>query len=110
MQITATFTAPDRQAWRDWLARHGSSETEIWLVYYKKHTGIPSVTYTEALEEALCFGWIDGIRQKIDEERFAQRFTPRRPGSAWSELNRHLVAKLVEQGPGFELYEFVAVG
>jgi uncharacterized protein YdeI (YjbR/CyaY-like superfamily) len=98
MQITETFTPTSRADWRDWLLENGSSAAEIWLVYHKKHTGTPSLTYQEALEEALCFGWIDGIRQRMDEERYAQRFTPRRPRSAWSETNRQLAARLFSEG------------
>lgn len=98
MQITSTFTPTSRVDWRDWLSQNGDSTTEIWLVYYKKHTGKPSLSYQEALEEALCFGWIDGIRQRMDEERYAQRFTPRRPRSAWSETNKRLAVHLAHKG------------
>ncbi len=98
MEITQTFTAPDRLAWRNWLEEHGQDEKEIWLVYYKTASGKPSITYPESLDEALCFGWIDGIVKKIDEEKYARKFTPRRPGSNWSELNKHLVAKLIKEG------------
>ncbi len=98
MKITQTFTAPDRESWHDWLAEHGNSESEIWLVYYKAGTGKATISYQESLEEALCFGWIDSIIQKIDEESYARKFNPRRAGSKWSELNKHLVAKLVKEG------------
>jgi uncharacterized protein YdeI (YjbR/CyaY-like superfamily) len=98
MKITQTFTAPDRASWREWLADHGTNETEIWLVYYKGGTGKPTITYDDSLEEALCFGWVDSLIQKIDEEKYARKFTPRKPGSKWSELNKHLVAKLIKQG------------
>ena len=98
MQITQTFTAPDRAAWRDWLAEHGDRETEVWLVYYKAGTGQPTISYEDSLEEALCFGWVDSLIQKIDEEKYARKFTPRKAGSKWSELNKHLVAKLVREG------------
>jgi uncharacterized protein YdeI (YjbR/CyaY-like superfamily) len=98
MQITQTFHAHDRAAWREWLAGHGATESEIWLVYYKAGTGKTSISYQDSLEEALCFGWIDSIIQKIDEEKYARKFTPRRAGSRWSELNKHLVAKMVQEG------------
>ena len=98
MKITQTFTALDRADWHDWLAGHGASETEIWLVYYKASTGKPTISYNDSLEEALCFGWVDSIIQKIDEEKYARKFTPRKAGSKWSELNKHLVAKLVKEG------------
>jgi uncharacterized protein YdeI (YjbR/CyaY-like superfamily) len=98
MIITKTFYAEDRHAWRSWLQFHHASETEIWLVFFKKHTNKPSIIYQEALEEALCFGWIDGVRQKLDDDRFAQRFTPRRKLSRWSDVNKRLVARLTKEG------------
>jgi uncharacterized protein YdeI (YjbR/CyaY-like superfamily) len=98
MKITQTFMAPDRATWRDWLAGHGASETEVWLVYYKAVTGEPTISYQASLEEALCFGWVDSLIQKIDEQKYARKFTPRKPGSKWSELNKHLVAKLIKEG------------
>ncbi|HVM71379.1 MAG TPA: hypothetical protein VMT91_06440, partial [Anaerolineales bacterium] len=87
MKITQTFSAPDRATWRNWLAEHGASEREVWLVYYKAGTGLPTISYQDSLEEALCYGWVDSIIQKIDEEKYARKFTPRKPGSKWSELN-----------------------
>ena len=98
MQITTTFSAPDRAAWRDWLVEHATTETEVWLVYYKKLTGKPSVSYLDSLEEALCFGWVDSLIHKIDDEKYARKFTPRKAGSKWSDVNRRLVAKLVKEG------------
>jgi uncharacterized protein YdeI (YjbR/CyaY-like superfamily) len=98
MEITKTATAADRTAWRAWLEKNHATEKEVWLVYYKKGTGKPCATYEESLEEALCFGWIDSLIQKIDEEKYARKFNPRRAGSKWSELNKHLVAKLVKEG------------
>jgi uncharacterized protein YdeI (YjbR/CyaY-like superfamily) len=98
MKITQTFHAPDRATWRDWLAEHGHNTCEIWLVYYRAGTGKSSISYYDSLEEALCFGWVDSIIQKIDEEKYARKFTPRKAGSKWSELNKHLVAKLIQEG------------
>jgi len=98
MKITQTFTAPDRASWREWLAEHGMIETEVWLVYYKAGSGKASISYEDSLEEALCFGWVDSLIQKIDGEKYARKFTPRKAGSNWSELNKHLVAKLVKEG------------
>lgn len=98
MQITQTFTAPDRETWRNWLVQNGTNETEVWLVYHKAGSGKPGISYQDSLEEALCFGWVDSIIQKIDEEKYARKFNPRRKGSKWSELNKHLVAKLVREG------------
>jgi len=98
MEMTKTTSAANRSEWRAWLAQHHATEAEVWLVYYKQESGKPSVTYLESLEEALCFGWIDSLIQKIDEQKYARKFTPRRPGSKWSDLNKHLVAKLVREG------------
>ena len=88
----------DRAAWRRWLEAHHADTSEVWIVYFKKGSGKPSVTYPEALDEALCFGWIDGVRKRVDEERFTQRFTPRREGSRWSEVNRGHARRLVAEG------------
>ena len=87
-----------RAHWRKWLERHHAAKTEQWLAYYKAHTGKPSVTYVEAVEEALCFGWIDGQVQRIDEESWVQRFTPRRKGSKWSKVNLRRFARLTAEG------------
>ena len=96
--MTRTITAPDRVAWRTWLAGHASTDSEIWLVYYKKHAGKSTVSYLDSLEEALCFGWVDSLIQRIDEDKYARKFTPRKPGSKWSEVNRRLAAKLIREG------------
>jgi uncharacterized protein YdeI (YjbR/CyaY-like superfamily) len=98
MKITQTFTAPDRASWHEWLAKYGDKEREVWLVYYKAATGKPTISYQESLEEALCFGWVDSIIQKIDEEKYTRKFTPRKAGSKWSEANKLLVAKLIREG------------
>jgi uncharacterized protein YdeI (YjbR/CyaY-like superfamily) len=98
MKMTQTLTASDRASWREWLDEHGASESEIWLVYYKAGMAKPTISYEDSLEEALCFGWVDSLIQKIDEEKYARKFTPRKPGSKWSELNKHLVAKLIKEG------------
>lgn len=87
-----------RSQWRTWLAEHSETEAEVWLVRYKRHTGRPCLSISNAVEEALCFGWIDGIVKRIDEARYAQRFTPRRAGSMWSELNRRRFASLLKAG------------
>jgi uncharacterized protein YdeI (YjbR/CyaY-like superfamily) len=77
----------DRDTWRVWLANNHAAAKEIWLVFYKRHTGKPGLTYGEAIEEALCFGWIDGIVRRIDGEKHTIRFSPRRKNSIWSEQN-----------------------
>lgn len=98
MELTHTFHAPDRETWRGWLEQHHADEKEVWLVFYKVHTGRACVSYEESVEEALCFGWIDSLVQRIDEDRYAQKFTPRRIGSAWSDTNKRRVAKVIAEG------------
>jgi uncharacterized protein YdeI (YjbR/CyaY-like superfamily) len=87
-----------RGEWRAWLARHHDREREIWLVFWKKHSGKPSLPYVEAVEEAICFGWIDSLVRRLDDERYAQKFTPRQAKGCWTELNRRRFARLVEEG------------
>ena len=84
-------------ALRDWFDANHETADELWLGYYKKGSGMPSVTWTEAVDEALCVGWIDGVLQRIDDRSHAQRFTPRRKGSNWSAINVAKVATLTEQ-------------
>jgi len=91
-----TFAA--RRAWRAWLERHHASARVAWLVYFKQHTGRLSIPYEDSVEEALCFGWIDGTIRRLDEERYARRFTPRLPGSGWSALNRKRAYKMIQEG------------
>jgi len=86
-----------RQEWRRWLGEHHTELKEIWLVYFKKHTGKPTLTKSEAIDEAICFGWIDSIVQGIDDECYMQKFTPRRQKSTWSELNKKRVDLLESQ-------------
>lgn len=93
-----TVYAVDRQAWRQWLEENHRTAPGIWLVYYKKNSGSLSVLYPEAVREALCFGWIDSKVQSIDEQRYRQIFTPRKPKSVWSKLNKHYVEELINQG------------
>lgn len=97
MKITETFYAPERAAWRKWLEEHHETSGEVWLIYYKKHTDRPNVTYEESVQEALCFGWIDSILKSIDSEKYVRKFTPRKPGSRWSDSNRKRVKLLLEQ-------------
>lgn len=98
MEITATVYVRTRKEWREWLDANHERETEVWLVSYRKATGQPSISYNHAVEEALCFGWIDSTRKRIDDERFAQRFTPRRPGSSYSQTNKERLARLITAG------------
>lgn len=88
----------NRYEWRDWLEKHYKSEAEIWLVYYKKHTGQVRISYNEAVEEALCFGWIDSTVRRIDADRYAQRFSVRKPKSTYSQANKERLRELVKQG------------
>ena len=84
--------------WRDWLQRHYKSEKEVWLVYCKKHTGKPRISYNDAVEEGLRFGWIDSTVKSIDEDRYAQRFSLRNPKSPYSQANKERLRGLVKQG------------
>ena len=96
MKISKTLYVTDRKEWRRWLRAHYKNEREIWLVYYKKESGKPRIEYNDAVEEALCFGWIDSIVRTIDEERFAQRFSPRKPGSKYSPANKERLRSLLK--------------
>ncbi|HEV3217204.1 MAG TPA: YdeI/OmpD-associated family protein [Vicinamibacterales bacterium] len=84
--------------WRKWLAEHHDAESEVWLVFYKRQTGRPSIAYHDALDEALCFGWIDSLVKRFDDARYARKFTPRKPDSKWSAINRKRYAELKASG------------
>jgi uncharacterized protein YdeI (YjbR/CyaY-like superfamily) len=98
MEIGETLLVTSAQEWRAWLAQHHADCKEIWLVYYKKTSGKTGISYEESVEEALCFGWIDGAIKGIDADTYAGRFTPRRPKSPWSASNRARVAHLLRDG------------
>lgn len=98
MEITQTLHVTEPGEWRAWLEEHYKTESEIWLMYYKKHTGQPRIEYNDAVEQALCFGWIDSIVKKLDEERSAQRFSPRKSKSGYSQANIERLRVLVAQG------------
>jgi uncharacterized protein YdeI (YjbR/CyaY-like superfamily) len=87
-----------RQEWRDWLEVHHQSESEVWLIFHKQHTQIPAVAYDDAVEEALCFGWVDSLIRRLDDDRFARKFTPRKPDSAWSTINRRRYDEMKARG------------
>jgi uncharacterized protein YdeI (YjbR/CyaY-like superfamily) len=93
-----TLYAKNRTEWRRWLAKNAAKSDEVWLVYYKKDSGKPRVPYDEAVEEALCFGWIDGKVNKIDAACYAQRFTPRKPSSKWAPSNIRRMQRLIADG------------
>ena len=86
------------EQWRRWLSRHHATEAGIWLVFYRKEAGKPTIEYDAAVEEAICFGWIDGILKKIDDARYARKFTPRRDDSGWSALNKKRAEKMIGEG------------
>lgn len=98
MEITKKLYVTNRNDWRNWLQVHFKSESEIWLVYFRKETGKPRIPYNDAVEEALCFGWIDSIIRNIDQDRYAQRFTPRKPGSHYSQTNKERLKRLIALG------------
>jgi len=95
MKIGKTLYVTHRRQWRSWLSKHHTTAHEIWLIYYKKHSGKSRIPYNHAVEEALCYGWIDSITKPIDENRWAQRFSPRRKNSVLSEMNKERVRRLI---------------
>ena len=98
MEVTESVYRATRAAWRAWLKKHHATKREIWLIYYKKDSGKPRVDYGDAVEEALCYGWIDSTVKTLDAERYAQRFTPRKKGSNWSTPNLIRVERLLAAG------------
>jgi uncharacterized protein YdeI (YjbR/CyaY-like superfamily) len=90
------FETPEQ--WRAWLEEHHEAETQVYVGFRLKASGLPTMTWSEAVDEALCFGWIDGVRRSVDETSYCNRFTPRRKGSTWSRVNVDKVARLTEQG------------
>jgi uncharacterized protein YdeI (YjbR/CyaY-like superfamily) len=98
MEVGETLYVVDRDAWRGWLAVHHAQKAEVWLVFCKAASGKPSISYDEAVEEAICYGWIDSQIKSMDEERFARRFTPRREDSGWSNSNRKRALKMLREG------------
>lgn len=90
--------APDRASWRAWLARHHETARGVWLVYYKLGSGKARLAYADAVEEALCFGWIDSRPNKIDDARYMQLFTPRKARSGWSRINKERIERLLTAG------------
>lgn len=98
MQITNPKHFKSRDDFRRWLEKNHVKKSELWLLFYKVKTGKKSVRYPEAVEEALCFGWIDGIVKRIDDEKHAQRFTPRNPKSIWSKVNKERAKRMITEG------------
>jgi uncharacterized protein YdeI (YjbR/CyaY-like superfamily) len=98
MEIGETLYVTAREDFRKWLTKNHQAKKEIWLVQYKKATKKPSIPYVEAVEEAICFGWIDSVEKSMDSERYATRFTPRRPKSNWTNTNKERARKMIAQG------------
>jgi uncharacterized protein YdeI (YjbR/CyaY-like superfamily) len=98
MEIGETLYVTDRDSFRKWLIENHQKKKEIWLVQYKKAAKKPSIKYVEAVEEALCFGWIDNIEKSIDAERYALRFSPRRQKSNWTNTNKDRARKMIAEG------------
>ena len=109
MKIGETLYIKDRKKWRLWLEKNHTKKKEIWLIYYKKHTGKPRIPYDDAVEEALCYGWIDSTVKRIDDVKYAQKYTPRNPKSIWSHLNIERAKKMIQMKKmrkvGVQLYE-----
>ena len=98
METTETFSARDRNEFRQWLMEHHETDQEVWLVIYRKTSGETSITYEEAVEEALCFGWTDNLMKSLKSSMFIQRFAPRRKGSVWTLANETSARKLISEG------------
>jgi uncharacterized protein YdeI (YjbR/CyaY-like superfamily) len=98
VRISNSFTPTDQDDWRKWLEKNHDHEKEVWLVYFRPLSGRTNIDYEASVEEALCFGWIDSIIQKMDEEKYARKFNPRRLDSKWSESNKRRVVKLIREG------------
>jgi uncharacterized protein YdeI (YjbR/CyaY-like superfamily) len=98
MKTTNELYVTNRVDWRTWLRKNHGSRKEVWLIYYKKHTGKPSIPYDDSIEEAICFGWIDNIIKRIDDEKFVRKFTPRKAKSKWSEVNKKRARKMMKEG------------
>jgi len=95
---TVTLDARGKKQWRTWLVRHHRSSPGVWLVFYKDHTGVRSISYEHSVREALCFGWVDSLIKRLDNDRYARKFTPRKPTSKWSDNNRKRWAELQAAG------------
>jgi uncharacterized protein YdeI (YjbR/CyaY-like superfamily) len=93
-----TLDIRTRQEWRTWLEKNYAASTGIWLVFHKRHTGVAAIPYEDAVREALCFGWVDSLIKRLDDDRYVRKFTPRTPTSAWSAINRRRWAELRDAG------------
>jgi uncharacterized protein YdeI (YjbR/CyaY-like superfamily) len=97
MEITRTLYVHKSKDWRAWLRKNHKTAGEIWLIYYKKDSGKPRISYNDAVDEAMCFGWIDSTVKAIDRDRFCQRYSPRRKGSPCSEMNKHRAMRMIKE-------------
>lgn len=95
---TKVFSPANRQEWRKWLEENHSEEHAVWLIYHKKSSQLTTITWSEAVDEALCFGWIDSIAKPLDAERYMQFFSKRKPRGGWSKINKEKIQKLTEEG------------
>ncbi|NBA89163.1 hypothetical protein GVN16_25520 [Emticicia sp. CRIBPO] len=95
---TETFYPENRDEWRKWLAENHSSKQSVWLIHHKKKTGVPSVAWSDAVDEALCFGWIDSTRRSLENDMFMQFFSKRKAKSVWSKINKDKIERLTEEG------------
>ena len=98
MKIKKSFTPSSLAEWRNWLAQNHDREQEVWLIYFKPSSGKTNIDYESSVEEALCFGWVDSIIQRINDEQYARKFSPRRMESKWSETNKRRVLKVIREG------------
>lgn len=98
IQENELFYPETQQQWRDWLAENHVQKESVWLIYYKKSAKKPTISWSNAVDEALCFGWIDSVQKKLDDERSIQFFSKRKPKSTWSKINKEKVIKLIEAG------------
>lgn len=97
-KVSETFYPKGKNEWRKWLEKHHVKKEAVWLVCYKKQSGKPSITWSDAVDEALCFGWIDSIRKTVDEEQFIQYFGKRKASSTWSKINKQKTERLIKEG------------
>ncbi|RZJ68348.1 MAG: hypothetical protein EOO50_02700 [Flavobacterium sp.] len=95
---TETFYAPSREEWRKWLFENPQTKQSVWLLQYKKKSNVPTLSWSDAVSEALCFGWIDSTRKTVDDDSFIQFFTRRKPNSAWSKINKQKIEQLIADG------------
>lgn len=98
MQDVETFYPTSKQDWRAWLTENHTLKQSIWVIYYKKQANVPTISWSDAVDEALCFGWIDSTRRSIDSDKFIQFFTRRKPNSNWSKINKEKIERLIREG------------